>query len=129
MDYDQSVIPNSKLGEALAYLDNHWQKLIAYCDDGRYHIDNNPVENAIRPFCVGRRNWLFSDTPAGASASAALYSLIETAKANGLDPYLYLRHIFTELPKAQALQDIEALLPYNLQPAILSPPPDLDPTD
>ena len=64
---------------------------------------------------------LFSDTPAGASASAALYSLIETAKANGLDPYLYLRHIFTELPKAQALQDIEALLPYNLQPAILSP--------
>ena len=113
------VTPKSKLGEALAYLHNHWRGLIAYCDDGRYHIDNNAVENAIRPFCIGRRGWLFSDTPAGATASARLYSLVQTAKANRLEPYAYLRHVFTELPKAQSLQDIEALLPYNVDPAAL----------
>jgi len=113
------VVPKSKFGEALAYLHNHWQGLIAYCDDGRYHIDNNLIENAIRPFCIGRRGWLFSDTPAGAAASATLYSLVQTAKANNLEPYAYLRHVLTELPKAQSLQDIEALLPYNIDPAAL----------
>ena len=113
------VTPTSKLGEALAYLHNQWQGLIGYCDDGRYHIDNNPIENAIRPFCIGRKGWLFSDTPAGATASARLYSLVQTAKVNGLEPYAYLRHVFTELPKAQSLQDIEALLPYNVEPAAL----------
>lgn len=63
---------------------------------------------------MGRKAWLFSDTPAGAEASARLYSLIETAKANGLEPYAYLRHIFTELPKAKTLADIEALLPWTI---------------
>ena len=75
------------------------------------------VENAIRPFCVGRRNWLFADTVAGTNASARLYSLIECANANGLEPYVYLRHVFTELPNAQSLADIEALLPTRLDPA------------
>ena len=91
-----------------------------FCDDGRYGIDTNPIENAIRPSCVGRRNWLFADTVAGANASARLYSLIECAKANGLEPYAYLRHVFTELPKAQSLADIEALLPTRLDPAALA---------
>ena len=63
---------------------------------------------------MGRKAWLFSDTPAGAEASARLYSLIETAKANGIEPYAYLRQIFTELPKAETLTDIEALLPYKI---------------
>ena len=73
-----------------------------------------------RAFCVGRKNWLFCDTVAGAHASARLYSLIERAKANGLEPYAYLRHVFTELPKAQSLGDVEALLPTRLAPAALA---------
>jgi len=113
------VLASSKLGEALAYAHNHWDGLTRFCDDGRLAIDNNAVENAIRPFCVGRRNWLFSDSVAGANASARLYSLISTAKANGLEPYAYLRHVFTELPKAESLEHIEALLPYRLDPSDL----------
>lgn len=108
------ILPKAPLGDALAYLDKHWAGLVRYCDDGRLEIDNNLCENAIRPFCVGRNNWLFSDTVHGAKASANLYSLIVTAKANALEPYAYLRYVFTELPKAQCVEDIEALLPYCL---------------
>ena len=114
---DQSltqVPPKTTLGKALYYLDHQWNKLTRYCDDGRLNIDNNPVERAIRPFVTGRKNWLFSDTVKGAKASANLYSLIETAKANGLEPYHYLRYVFNKLPAAQSLIDLEALLPYNL---------------
>jgi hypothetical protein len=85
-----------------------------YTQDGRLSIDNNPAENAIRPFVVGRKNWLFSATVPGATSSANLYSLIETAKANQLEPYAYLRKVFTELPKAQRLDDIEQLLPWYI---------------
>ena len=114
------VLPSAPLGKALHYLHNQWNALTRFCDDGRYGIDTNPVENAIRPFCLGRRNWLFSDTVPGANASARLYSLIETAKANSLEPYAYLRHVFTELPKAQSLPKVEALLPTRLDPAALT---------
>jgi transposase len=88
-------------------------QLIRYLDDGRLHIDNNMVENAIRPFVVGRKNFLFCDTVRGAHASANLYSLIETVKANGKEPYAYLRRVFTELPRANTVEDVEALLPYD----------------
>jgi len=108
------VPPTSATGKALNYLHNEWDKLIRYLDDGRLEIDNNGAENAIRPFVVGRKNWLFSDSVRGVKASANLYSLIETAKANGLEPYAYLRHLFTELPKAETVEAIEALLPGNL---------------
>ena len=113
-DLRPKVAPDTKLGIALNYLNNQWPTLIAYCEDGRYHIDNNVAENAIRPFCVGRKNYLFSDTPAGARASATLYSIIETAKACQLEPYAYLRHVLTELPKAQCVNDIELLLPSKV---------------
>ena len=76
-------------------------------------VDNNLTENAIRPFVIGRKAWLFADTPAGTDASARLYSLIETAKANGVEPYAYLRHVFKMLPAAKTVEDIEALLPWN----------------
>jgi hypothetical protein len=108
------VPPTSATGKALNYLHNEWAKLIRYLDDGRLEIDNNAAENAIRPFVVGRKNWLFSDTVKGVKASANLYSLIETAKANGLEPYAYLRYLFTELPKAETVAAIETLLPGNL---------------
>ena len=108
------VPPQSALGRALTYLANEWDKLVVYLTDGRIPIDNNATENCLRPFCLGRKNWLFHDTVAGAQASANLYGLIETAKACGLEPYHYLRRIFTDLPKARTLEDIEALLPMNL---------------
>ncbi len=71
----------------------------------------------IRPFVIGRKNWLFSDTPKGATASAQIYSLIETAKANGQEPYAWLRHILERLPGAQSVEEYEALLPWNCSPA------------
>ena len=108
------VPPTSATGKALHYLHNEWDKLVRYLDDGRLQIDNNAAENAIRPFVLGRKNWLFSDSVRGVKASANLYSLIETAKANRLEPYAYLRYLFTELPKAQTVAQIEALLPGNL---------------
>lgn len=117
------VLPKSALGKALRYLDHHWDGLNRYCEDGRYRIDTNPIENAIRPFCIGRRNWLFSDSVAGAKSSANLYSLIETARANGLEPYAYLRRVFTDLPKATTLEDIEALLPGRIDPVSVNPAP------
>lgn len=83
-----TVPPESLIGKALIYLYNQWPKLIRYLDDGRLSIDNNAVENAIRPFAMGRKAWLFSDTVAGANASANLYGLIETAKANSHEPVL-----------------------------------------
>ncbi len=97
-------------------MDDHWAGLIRYCEDGRYLMDTNLIENAIRPFAVGRKNWLFSDSVAGAKSSANLYSLIQTAIANGLEPYRYLRHLFTELPKAKTVEAIEALLPTRINP-------------
>jgi transposase len=113
------VPPTSATGKALHYLHREWPKLVRYLEDGRLSIDNNRVENAIRPFVVGRKNWLFSDSVRGVKASANLYSLIETAKANGLDPYAYLRYLFAELPKAETVEAIEALLPGNLDPNAL----------
>lgn len=108
------VPPGTLTGKALHYLHNQWHKLVRYLEDGRLRIDNNLIENAIRPFVLGRKNWLFANTPKGATTSANLYSLIESAKANGLEPYYYLCYVFTELPKAQTVEQIEALLPFNL---------------
>ncbi|WP_230852150.1 IS66 family transposase, partial [Ralstonia solanacearum] len=106
----------SLFGKALHYLHGQWPKLTRYVENGAWPISNNPCENAIRPFVVGRRNWLFCDTVAGANASANLYSLVETAKANGVDPYRYLVAALKLLPKAQTADDYEALLPWNLTP-------------
>lgn len=114
------VAPSSLIGKALAYLTKHWSTLIVYCEDGRLDIDNNRTERAIRPFVIGRNNWIFSDTVNGAKASANLYSLIETAKLNGLEPYRYLWHVFQELPKAQSLADIERLLPWTVDSAYVN---------
>lgn len=110
-DTQPKVPPQSLLGKATHYLNKQWPRLIAYLQDGQYPIDNNAVENAIRPFAVGRKNWLFSTSVDGAKASANLYSLIETAKANGLEPYGYLKRVFTELPNATSFNDVDALLP------------------
>jgi transposase len=108
------TLPKGLLGKALSYLAKNWTKLTVYTQDGRLSIDNNPAENAIRPFVIGRKNWLFSASVRGAKSSANLYGLIETAKANGLEPYAYLRHVFKTLPLAITVDDVEALLPWNV---------------
>ncbi len=109
------VTPRSKLGEALGYLCKVWPRLIRYTERGDLPIDNNLLEGgAIKPFVIGRKGWLFSDTPAGAHASAVLYSLLQTAKANDREPYAWLRFVLERLPLAKTVDEIEALLPWNV---------------
>lgn len=110
------VSKQNALGKAVNYLASNWNKLVRYTEAGYLPIDNNRAERAIRPFVIGRKNWLFSDTPKGATASAQIYSLIETAKANGQEPYAWLRHILERLPSANGVEDYEALLPWNCSP-------------
>ncbi len=109
-----SVPPQSLTGKALHYMDGQWPKLVRVLDDGRIPLDTNLVENAIRPFVIGRKNWLFADTVAGARASANLYGLIETAKANGIEPGRYLAYLFELLPTLTEADQLDALLPQNL---------------
>ena len=114
------VVGQTALGKAVNYLAKNWSRLERYVEGGHLPIDNNRAENAIRPFVIGRKNWLFSDTPKGATASAQIYSLIETAKANGQEPYAWLRHILERLSAAKSVEDYEALLPWNCSPASAS---------
>lgn len=111
--------PKGLLGQALNYALTRWDKLIRYIEDGHLTPDNNAAENALRPFVVGRKNWLFAGHPNGANAAATLYSLIETAKACGLEPYRYLRFLFSKIPYAKTEEDYRALLPQNVSPEIL----------
>ncbi|MBI6606433.1 IS66 family transposase [Pseudomonas viridiflava] len=114
------VTAQNALGKAISYLASNWIKLVRYTEAGYLPIDNNAAERAIRPFVIGRKNWLFSDTPKGAMASAQLYSLVETAKANGQEPYAWLRHALEGLPTATSVDDYEALLPWNREPRLHS---------
>lgn len=108
------VIPKSKTGEAVNYTLNEWSKLIRYLDAAFMTPDNNETERAIRPFVIGRKNWLFSNTPRGANASAVMYSLIESTKANRLEPYSYLRFLFNRLPEISDHESLIALLPSRV---------------
>lgn len=105
----------SKLGTAIQYSLSEWNRIRHYLDDGRIELSNNYAERCIRPFVTGRKNWLFAGTPSGAKASAGFYSIIETAKASGVDPYRYLVWVFTELPQQQNLTDevLDLFLPWN----------------
>ena len=105
----------SKLEDAVRYSLNQKQQLMAFLDYGEVPISNNLAENAIRPFTLGRKNWLFCDTPKGADASAVVYSLVESAKANGIEPFAYLQHVLVQLPyfgKSPSHEDLEALMPW-----------------
>ncbi|NJL26256.1 MAG: IS66 family transposase [Calothrix sp. SM1_5_4] len=99
----------SKIGDAFNYFLNEYEYLTGYLKDGRLEMDNGFTERAIRKFAIGRNNWLFSDTEEGAQASALLYSLVVTAKVNGVNPYAALVKIFTELPLAKTIEDFERL--------------------
>lgn len=111
-----TTAPSGLMGNALGYLHKQWPYLIRYTESGHYPIDNNAAENAIRPFVIGRKNWLFANSVSGAKASANLYSIIETAKAHKLNPEEYLTNIYKNLPNAETVKDIEKLLPWNFKP-------------
>ena len=111
--------PKTAIGKALQYLQNQWPRLTGFVEDGCYPIDNNRAENCIRPFITGRENWMFSASQKGATSSANLYSIVETAKANGLEPYTYQKLLFTQLPLAETIEDIDALLPRNCKGVVV----------
>lgn len=116
LDTNINRVPKDSLTyKAIYYSLNQWDLLVGYCNDGKLNISNALAENAIRPFAVGRKNWLFSDTSRGAKASATCYSLIETAKANGLEPYKYLHYVLQHIAAAKTVEDVEALLPWNMK--------------
>lgn len=106
------VLPKSALGQAIGYGRHQWPKLLVFLQDGRLELDNNRSERSIKPFVIGRKNWLFANTPSGATASAVIYSLIETAKENGLSPYPYLTYLFAQLPDTTTGQ-LDTLLPWS----------------
>src|SRR3990170_4640700 len=119
-DISPKTPPQGLLGKAVSYTLNQWERLERYTLDGLLRPDNNLAENAIRPFVVGRKNWLFAGHPRGAGASATVYSLIETAKANDLEPYRYLRYLFERLPMAEVEADYRALLPQYIDRDIIT---------
>jgi transposase len=110
------ILPKSLLGTVVTYGLNQWEKLTRFLEDGRIELSNNRAERAIKPFVIGRKNFLFCNTPRGANASAVIYSIIEMAKGNGLNPYAYLTHLFERLPNMDTTDDaaIEALMPWNI---------------
>ncbi len=109
------MTPKSDLGKAIHYTHKLWHKLTLYVTDGHIPIDNNPAENAIRPFVIGRKNWLHAGSPRGAKASAMIYTLIETAKANQLEPRKYLEQLLERLPQAKTEAALIELLPQNFK--------------
>lgn len=118
------VPPHSALGKALAYTTKQWPKLVRHLEHPDVAAHNNYIENLIRPFSQGRRVWLFANNPLGARASANLYSLVTTARANGIEPFAYLNFLFERLPAADTVEALEALLPWNARgslPAVHRP--------
>ena len=105
-------LPQSALGKAVNYSKNHWKYLQNYMLDGRCEISNNRAERSIKPFVIGRKNFLFANTQRGAKASAITYSILETAKANNLNPFAYLKYIFESLPNVSFKEDPNLLKNY-----------------
>ncbi len=109
------TLPKSALGKAIKYCRNQWDKLAVFLEDGRLEIDNNRSERSIKPFVIGRKAWIFASTPRGAKASAVTYSIVETAKENGLNPFTYLTYLFESLPNIdkEDVNAINQLLPWS----------------
>lgn len=113
IDKSNKTPPKSPIGKAIAYTLNQWDSLLRYLEDGRLDIDNNRTERSIKPFVIGKKNWMFNDSVEGAQAGARIYSLIETCRAHQIEPYAYLRFMLKRIPLAKTLEDFQALLPYN----------------
>jgi len=108
-------LKKGNMQKALFYTLNNWESLTRFMDHAELPLDNNPVESAIRPFALGRRNWLYSASPKGAHASAFMYSLVESAKANELEPRAYLQALFERYPLAKTTEERRKLLPMNIK--------------
>lgn len=119
--YQPQIPPKSLLGKAVSYTLNQWPKLLIYLQDGRLENNNNRSERAIKPFVMGRKAWLFSNSIEGAQAGATIFSLVETCKYHGVEPYDYFRYVLNALPSCQTLSDYEALLPFNIDKKLLTP--------
>jgi transposase len=117
--WKSSVVPGSNTGKAINYTLGQWDKLLVYLEEGWLKIDNNSAENAIRPFAVGRKNWLFADTQQGATASATIYSILETAKANDLEPFWYMYTLLEKLPELKTKEDFIPWMPQNIDKQIV----------
>ncbi len=109
------VLPKSLLGKAINYALSQWHYVSKYVEDGRLAIDNNIAEREIKAFVIGRKNWLFADSTDGAEANTVMYSLVQTAIANGIEPYKYLCHVFEHMPYMRNSKDVESLLPWNVR--------------
>ena len=108
--------PQGKLGKGINYIVDRWEELTNYLKDGRLEIDNNAIENSIRPFAIGRKNWLFMGSPRGARAGMIFYSLIMTCKANDIEPANYFNYMLLRLRDCKTDKDYKALLPFNIDP-------------
>jgi len=113
------TLPKSPLGKALFYSIKHWDSLTQYINDGRLEIDNNRSERAIKPFVIGRKNWLFNSSSKGADASSILFSLVQTCKEHDVDVFAYFKYALESVVKCNNEQDIQFLLPYNVNPELL----------
>lgn len=113
------ILPQSPIGKAVHYMMTHWQALNHYLKDGRLEIDNNRSERSIKPFVIGRKNWMFHGNEIGARAGATLFSLIETCKAHNVDVFAWLKHALGHIHHADTVEKLEELLPFNVQAAAL----------
>jgi transposase len=111
------VSVKSSLGKAIRYALGNWPALVRYCEDGRIEIDNNTAERSIRPLVLGRRNYLFAGSDGGGQSAAVIYSLIGTARLNGIEPYAYLRTVFERIAD-HPINRIDELLPWHLMPVV-----------
>src|SRR5699024_4082518 len=112
---EPKVLPNSALGKVIKYCRKHWHILILFLDVGHLKIYNDRSERSIKPFVIGRKNFLFSNTPKGAKSSAIIYSIVETAKENKLIPFEYLKYLFEQLPNIDTTNKdaVDQLLPWS----------------
>jgi transposase len=113
----KKTLAKTPIGKAIAYTLNHWRALNNYLGNGILNIDNNTAERAMKTVVIGRKNWLFAGSHEGATNAAILYSLIETCKLNGINPFYYLQDVLKRLPTT-LMKNLNELLPYNWKPAI-----------
>lgn len=119
LESSHKTLPKSPLGQAIFYTLTHWNSLMAYCYDGRLEIDNNRSERAIKPFVIGRKNWIFHGSEKGAHAGSILYSLVETCKQHKINVFDWFKYVLTHISSAHTLEKLQALLPYNINPNLL----------
>ena len=116
----KNTLPKSPLGKALFYSIKHWDSLTQYIHDGRLEIDNNRSERAIKPFVIGRKNWLFNTSTKGADASSILFSLVQTCKEHEIDVFAYFKYALLNIGRCNNNHDIQLLLPYNVNKDLLN---------